>query len=54
MKPAVSDTMLRDAVVSELERDPDVAATHVSVHSNPTSPAPTSSRLARSGHRRIT
>jgi osmotically-inducible protein OsmY len=31
MKPTVSDTMLRDAVVKELERDPEVVAKHISV-----------------------
>ncbi len=31
MKPTVSDTVLRDAVVEELERDPEVVATHISV-----------------------
>jgi osmotically-inducible protein OsmY len=31
MKPIISDTALRDAVVNELERDPEVAAKHISV-----------------------
>jgi osmotically-inducible protein OsmY len=31
MKPTVSDTSLRDAVVKELERDPEVVAKHISV-----------------------
>jgi osmotically-inducible protein OsmY len=31
MKPIVSDRILREAVVSELERDPEVAAKHISV-----------------------
>ena len=31
MKPAVSDTILRDTVLRELERDPDVLAKHISV-----------------------
>jgi osmotically-inducible protein OsmY len=31
MKPTVSDTILRDAVVKELERDPEVVAKHISV-----------------------
>ena len=31
MKPMISDTMLRDAVVKELECDPEVAAKHISV-----------------------
>jgi osmotically-inducible protein OsmY len=31
MKPTVSDTLLRDAVVNELERDPEVVAKHISV-----------------------
>jgi osmotically-inducible protein OsmY len=31
MKPIVSDKILRDAVVNELERDPEVAAKHISV-----------------------
>jgi osmotically-inducible protein OsmY len=31
MKPTISDTILRDAVVNELERDPEVAAKHISV-----------------------
>jgi osmotically-inducible protein OsmY len=31
MKPIVSDQILRDSVVTELERDPEVAATHISV-----------------------
>jgi osmotically-inducible protein OsmY len=31
MKPMISDTILRDAVVNELERDPEVDAKHVSV-----------------------
>jgi osmotically-inducible protein OsmY len=31
MKPIVSDKMLRDAVVKELERDPEVVAKHISV-----------------------
>jgi osmotically-inducible protein OsmY len=31
MKPTVSDTILRDAVVNELERDPEVVAKHISV-----------------------
>jgi osmotically-inducible protein OsmY len=31
MKPMVSDTILRDAVVKELERDPEVVAKHISV-----------------------
>lgn len=31
MKPIVSDKVLRDAVLSELERDPEVAAKHISV-----------------------
>jgi osmotically-inducible protein OsmY len=31
MKPIISDTVLRDAVVNELERDPEVAAKHISV-----------------------
>lgn len=31
MKPIVSDTMLRDAVLKELEDDPEVDATHISV-----------------------
>ena len=31
MKPIVSDTHLRDVVENELERDPEIVATHVSV-----------------------
>ena len=31
MKPTISDKILRDAVVTELERDPEVVAKHVSV-----------------------
>src|SRR5205823_5520891 len=31
MKPMISDKTLRDAVVTELERDPEVVAKHVSV-----------------------
>jgi osmotically-inducible protein OsmY len=31
MKPMVSDTILRDTVVKELEHDPEVVATHISV-----------------------
>jgi osmotically-inducible protein OsmY len=31
MKPIISDRMLRDAVVTELERDLEVDATHISV-----------------------
>ena len=31
MKPLLSDKMLRDAVVDELERDPEVSARHISV-----------------------
>jgi len=31
MKPMISDKILRDAVVTELERDPEVVAKHVSV-----------------------
>ena len=31
MKPIVSDTILRDAVVKELEDDPEVFAKHISV-----------------------
>lgn len=31
MKPMISDTILRDAVVKELESDPEVAAKHISV-----------------------
>jgi osmotically-inducible protein OsmY len=31
MKPQISDTILRDAVVKELERDPEVVAKHISV-----------------------
>jgi BON domain len=31
MKPIISDTILRDAVVNELERDPEVFAKHISV-----------------------
>jgi osmotically-inducible protein OsmY len=31
MKPPISDTVLRDAVVKELESDPEVAAKHISV-----------------------
>jgi osmotically-inducible protein OsmY len=31
MKPTVSDTTLRDAIVKELERDPEVVAKHTSV-----------------------
>ena len=31
MKPIVSDKILRDAVVNELERDPEVAGKHISV-----------------------
>ena len=31
MKPIVSDKLIRDAVVNELERDPEVIAKHVSV-----------------------
>ena len=31
MKPMVSDTILRDAVVRELESDPEVVAKHISV-----------------------
>ena len=31
MKPMISDKILRDAVVTELERDPAVVAKHVSV-----------------------
>ena len=31
MKPIISDTILRDAVVKELERDPEVVAKHISV-----------------------
>jgi osmotically-inducible protein OsmY len=31
MKPRISDKILRDAVVKELERDPEVAAEHISV-----------------------
>jgi len=31
MKPTVSDAILRDAVVKELERDPEVVARHISV-----------------------
>jgi osmotically-inducible protein OsmY len=31
MKPMISDKILRDAVVEELERDPEVAAKHISV-----------------------
>jgi osmotically-inducible protein OsmY len=31
MKPTVSDKILRDAVVNELERDPEVNAKHISV-----------------------
>jgi osmotically-inducible protein OsmY len=31
MKPTVSDTILRDAVVKERERDPEVVAKHISV-----------------------
>jgi osmotically-inducible protein OsmY len=34
MKPMVNDKTLRDAVVSELERDPEVAAKHISVTAN--------------------
>jgi osmotically-inducible protein OsmY len=31
MKPIISDKILRDAVVKELERDPEIAAKHISV-----------------------
>src|SRR4029079_2127720 len=31
MKPMISDEILRDAVVKELERDPEVVAKHISV-----------------------
>jgi len=31
MKPMISDTILRDAVMKELDADPDVAAKHISV-----------------------
>ena len=31
MKPMISDEILRDAVVNELERDPEVGAKHISV-----------------------
>lgn len=31
MKPMISDRALRDSVVKELRRDPEVAAKHVSV-----------------------
>jgi osmotically-inducible protein OsmY len=31
MKPMISDTILRDAVVKELDDDPEVAAKHISV-----------------------
>jgi len=31
MKPMIGDTVLPDAVVEELERDPGVVAKHVSV-----------------------
>jgi osmotically-inducible protein OsmY len=31
MKPIISDEILRDAVVKELERDPEVVAKHISV-----------------------
>ena len=31
MKPTISHKILRDAVVKELERDPEVVAKHISV-----------------------
>jgi osmotically-inducible protein OsmY len=31
MKPPISDAILRDAVVKELESDPEVTAKHISV-----------------------
>jgi hypothetical protein len=31
MKPMISDTILRDAVMKELDADPEVAAKHISV-----------------------
>jgi osmotically-inducible protein OsmY len=34
MKPSINDKVLRDAVVKELESDPEVGAKHISVTAN--------------------